>query len=302
MISPIHAAEPEQRFESYAEFYRKSAYAEFQQEHRVGGSFGLTMMRVEQEPIDFIDSPVPDLVFCRGDTPVREILLDCGDGPTSKVHLGGEFTVYPAFSSPRTRVLDPHRITAINMPASTLHGLTQSAGISDVYSSLGPFIGRTFRHTSASRLMDRIWRVLQSPTPTDHLLLDGLTLQFLAEMAGARDLAPLGGARPNDQRIARVIDYIEANLGEQFDIGALAAIACLSPPHFSRVFKATVGEPAWAYVQQRRCVRAKELLAGSRLALVEIAYRCGFSSQAHFTRSLKAHFGVTPGQIRAASK
>ncbi|MEE4537155.1 MAG: AraC family transcriptional regulator, partial [Erythrobacter sp.] len=73
-----------------------------------------------------------------------------------------------------------------------------------------------------------------------------------------------------------------------------------SPAHFSRVFKATVGEPVWAYVQQRRCVRAKELLTGTRLPLVEIAYRCGFSSQAHFTRSLKAHFEATPGQIRSA--
>jgi transcriptional regulator GlxA family with amidase domain len=153
---------------------------------------------------------------------------------------------------------------------------------------------------SASRLMDRMWLLLDARGPVDHLLLDGLTLQFLAEMASARDLVPLGGARPNDRRIARVIDYIEAHVGEQLDIGALAAIACLSPAHFSRVFKATVGEPVWAYVQQRRCVRAKELLTGTRLPLVEIAYRCGFSSQAHFTRSLKAHFEATPGQIRSA--
>lgn len=34
--------------------------------------------------------------------------------------------------------------------------------------------------------------------------------------------------------------------------------------------------------------------------LSEIAYRVGFSDQAHFSRSFKRHFGMTPSEYREA--
>lgn len=257
------------------------------------------MMVVEQEPIDLIDAPVPEIVFCRMGNTGRGLLIDLGDGATEARHEGGEFTVAPALTTPRTRVLDPHQITMLTVPISHLCPSMKRAGVGGDASAFAPFLGRAASAPSASRLLDRMWKVLGSPTGIDHLLFDGLTLQFLAEMAGASDLAPLGGARPEDERVARVIDYIEAHVGDPLDIAELAGIACLSPAHFSRTFKATVGQPVWSYVQQRRCIRAKEMLVETRLPLVEIAYRSGFSSQAHFTRSIKAQFGVTPGQIRS---
>lgn len=63
MTAPQHAAPADRHFESHAEFYRNSAYAEFDQEHRGGGTFGLTMIQAEQEPIDLIDAPLPELVI-----------------------------------------------------------------------------------------------------------------------------------------------------------------------------------------------------------------------------------------------
>ncbi|MEM7668776.1 MAG: AraC family transcriptional regulator [Pseudomonadota bacterium] len=260
------------------------------------------MMKVDQAPIDFIDAAVPEIVFCRASTAGRGILLDIGDGPTEVPHVGGEFTVTPALTTPRTRVLDQHVITMLTLPTNKLCPSMIHSGLSGDASVFSRFLGRMGYAPLASRLMDRMWEVLQSPGCIDQLLFDGLTLQFLAEMAGATDLQPLGGARPEDGRIARVIDYVEAHFGDSLDISTLAGVACLSPAHFSRVFKETVGTPVWAYVQERRCVRAKEILLGTSLPLIEVAFRCGFSSQAHFTRAISKHFGATPGHIRDASR
>ncbi len=303
MSVPQHAADPDRAFSTYAEFYLESAYSAFPQDHRAGGSFGVSIVNVDQGPIDFIDSAVPEIVFCRGNNALKEVLIDCGDGLTINEKSPTGFTVYPANTAIRTRVNHRHSIMALTLPVTSLTEEMQSAGITPDGSNFGHWIGRVrAAPISTSRLMDRMWQVLQDPLQANHLLLDGLTLQLLAELSGAGNLAPLGGARPEDERIARVIDYIEAHYGESLTIADLAAISCLSSGHFSRTFKATVGEPVWNYVTRRRCERAKELLRMANVSIAEVAYRCGFANQGHLTRCFKEAFGVTPAFARRSDR
>ncbi len=303
MSVPQHAADPDQSFSTYADFYLGSAYSAFPQDHRAGGSFGVSIVKVNQGPIDFIDSPVPEIVFCRGDNALKDVLIDSGDGLKINEKSSTGFTIYPANTVFRTRVNHPHSIMSMALPVTSLTEEMESAGITPDGSNFGHWIGRVrAAPISTSRLMDRMWQVLQDPLQANHLLLDGLTLQLLAELSGAGSLAPLGGARPEDERITRVIDYIEAHYGEALTIADLAAIACLSPGHFSRTFKATVGEPVWTYVTRRRCERAKEMLLTTRISIAEVAYRCGFANQGHLTRCFKEAFGVTPAFARRSDR
>ncbi|RMB02007.1 AraC family transcriptional regulator [Eilatimonas milleporae] len=101
-----------------------------------------------------------------------------------------------------------------------------------------------------------------------------------------------------DPRIARVLDYIEVHFGEGLTVAELADVACLSPGHFSRLFKASIGDAVWTYVQSRRCERAKEMLLTTQSTLSDIAYACGFAHQGHFTQCFRKQFDVTPGQVR----
>ena len=101
-----------------------------------------------------------------------------------------------------------------------------------------------------------------------------------------------------DPRMARTIDYIEAHLGEALNVGEIAAVAAMSPSHFARAFRATTGEPVWAFVQRRRCERARALLATTRLPIAEVAFQTGFAGQAHLTTSLRRRYGATPGDLR----
>ena len=147
--------------------------------------------------------------------------------------------------------------------------------------------------------MDAMWRLSNQPGPAASLFLDGATLQFLALAADAEEaLSPLAPERPEDARIARTIDYVEAHLGEALTIAELAGVACLSPSHLSRTFKATIGEPVWTWLMGRRCERAKVMLSTTTLPIAEIAYRCGFAHQAHLTRCFRARFGTTPAAVR----
>ena len=112
-------------------------------------------------------------------------------------------------------------------------------------------------------------------------------------------LPPVRGAL-DARRLERVMEFIDAHISEDLTIDTLADEVYLSPFHFARAFKAATGSAPHRYITDRRIERAKALIAEGRLPLADIAYICGFSSQAHLTRWFKRIVGATPGAYRAA--
>ena len=100
------------------------------------------------------------------------------------------------------------------------------------------------------------------------------------------------------RRLARVLDYIEANLEGDLTVERLASIACLSRFHFARAFKAAIGQSPHRYISGKRLARAKTLLVRGDQSLVDIALALNFSCQANFTRAFRQVTGQTPGQYR----
>ncbi len=95
-------------------------------------------------------------------------------------------------------------------------------------------------------------------------------------------------------QIARIKSMIEEQLGERLLIGELATAVRLSPSHFARSFKRSVGCSPHHYMLKRRIERAKEQMRSSGVPLAQIALACGFSDQSHFTRCFKRCEGETP--------
>ncbi len=99
-------------------------------------------------------------------------------------------------------------------------------------------------------------------------------------------------------RLARVIDYIESHLADDLTLDELAGIAFLSSFHFSRMFKASMGESVHRFVLRRRIAQSKRLLLQKRRTLPEIAAVVGFHGQSQFTRTFRRLVGVPPGAWR----
>jgi AraC family transcriptional regulator len=120
---------------------------------------------------------------------------------------------------------------------------------------------------------------------------------FRAYGAKARRPRPItGGLTPAQLR--RVIDHIEAQLGDDLGLAQLAALAGMSTHHFGQAFKLSTGVPPHRYVVGRRVHRAKELLLGSDRSIAEIAIAVGFSSQSHMTLNFRKLFGSTPARYQ----
>ncbi len=100
------------------------------------------------------------------------------------------------------------------------------------------------------------------------------------------------------RRLARVIDYIECHLADDLTLDELARIVYLSSFHFSRMFKASMGESVHKFVLRRRIAQSKRLLGQKRRTLPEIAAAVGFRSQSQFTKTFRRLVGLPPGAWR----
>lgn len=100
------------------------------------------------------------------------------------------------------------------------------------------------------------------------------------------------------QHYKRVLDHVAEHFGQEITIEDMAAQAALSPFHFARLFKQTIGETPYQFVMDYRVEQAKKMLADLSRPMIDIALACGFSDQAHFSRVFKQLAGKTPKDWR----
>ena len=57
-------------------------------------------------------------------------------------------------------------------------------------------------------------------------------------------------------------------------------------------------EEVWRILAKIQTRKARELLAGGQLSVSEVAYKSGFSTQAHFSRVFSENMGCSPSEYR----
>ncbi|MBV8487801.1 MAG: helix-turn-helix transcriptional regulator [Planctomycetaceae bacterium] len=123
-------------------------------------------------------------------------------------------------------------------------------------------------------------------------------LHELLQLDGGRrtELPAQGGLADWQRRI--VVRYIEENLAEKISVTKLAELVRLSPYHFARAFKKTLGIPPRRYHMRRRIDRAKMLLASPSLSVTEIADQLGFADTSSFSVAFHNRVGRSPRAYR----
>jgi AraC family transcriptional regulator len=150
----------------------------------------------------------------------------------------------------------------------------------------------------------KLTRQIERGQGADALYVDALGLLL------RRELIRLNGGLPSaepprlgalaDWQARLAAEYVEAHLGEQISLAALASIARLSQHHFARAFKRSFGMPPHRYHTMRRIERAKNLLARRGLSITEIALEVGFGQSSSFTLAFRQLVGRTPSGYRGS--
>jgi AraC-like DNA-binding protein len=131
-------------------------------------------------------------------------------------------------------------------------------------------------------------------------LVAELVLSILEQCGPSLEQAMRMG-KLNDFRIRRALALMRENVGEALDIGNVAGRVGLSRSRFFDLFTACTGLSPKQYLDMLRMELAIGSLARTRQPIAEIAGRCGYSAQSHFTRFFVQQIGVTPGEYRRAA-
>lgn len=113
----------------------------------------------------------------------------------------------------------------------------------------------------------------------------------------SRDLGQPDNKHSAYDRLSKVMDYMQANFGENLRVQTLANLAGLSVAqlerHFRRVFQVTPQQ----LLTKLRIESAMRLLHGED-SIASIGQQCGFADQSAFARQFKATVGMTPRDYR----
>lgn len=185
---------------------------------------------------------------------------------------------------------------AVLLGPSVVHALASSdEAVTLIYLEPDSCPGRRVRTLLASGVADltRAQRLAchaalaARPQAPDEALADCLVPQALGAVA-----------RHHDRRIDAVIVGIDARLDQVVGAAQLAAAAGMSVSHFQHRFRAHTGLAVRPYLRWRRLLQAvRAVTAGS--SLTEAALQAGFADAAHFTRTMRRHFGITPRTLAA---
>ena len=134
-------------------------------------------------------------------------------------------------------------------------------------------------------------------TAREALTIDAVIMTLaegLLEAEGTRTTAKSVDVRA----VQRAREFLDAERDRTVHSPELESITGLTRYELARQFRQTFGTSPHRYHLMRRVDKSRALIDEER-ALADVAQETGFADQAHFTRTFKSAFGVTPGRYRA---
>lgn len=99
-----------------------------------------------------------------------------------------------------------------------------------------------------------------------------------------------------DPRIQAALDFMKQQPDRKAPLAVIAATVGLSEGRLGHLFGEQIGIPIRRYLLWLRLVQAIDLLF-KNVSLTAAAHDAGFADSAHFTRTFRRMFGVTPSEL-----
>lgn len=101
----------------------------------------------------------------------------------------------------------------------------------------------------------------------------------------------------DEQLIQKSLEYLEKNMDNpEYGVEELSRDLGMARMSLYRKLQSITGNTPTDFIRSIRLKRAAQLLQGSRLPIVEVANRVGFSSPSYFSKCFKEMFGMLPKQ------
>ncbi len=148
-------------------------------------------------------------------------------------------------------------------------------------------------------LLKRFMTEADSALPGNRAVLSALGVEICHSLIRAIIKSPASKSRVAERiEVGRAIEHIHANLDQKLSVEGMAAVACLSPSHFARVFRKETGKSPMEYVNVLRLERAKKMLLARDRSVTEISVLCGFGSPSYLSSCFQKEYRITPSKYR----
>ena len=136
------------------------------------------------------------------------------------------------------------------------------------------------------------------------LEMDNLVLEFLRQI-----IATLTNEIPEEglnasmktyhlRTVEHAKEYINENFSRDISLCELASHCCVSPFHFSRIFKKFTAYTPHQYLLNIRLKHGEMLLKNSAALVSDISFLSGFNSVEYFATAFKSRYLMSPSQFR----
>jgi transcriptional regulator GlxA family with amidase domain len=124
---------------------------------------------------------------------------------------------------------------------------------------------------------------------------------FYRRTGGQSQHSALLDIAARSDRVQKALAYARQHLDEPLSNERLAAVACLSPRQFTRVFRGETGRSPAKVVEKLRLEKAKFLLEQGRLPVADVAKEAGFGDRERMRRAFLRGFGQSPLALRKST-
>lgn len=285
---------------SFTEWHREGRHATYVRARKSSGGV-LDLLEVARPAGDMSRPALPDIVLMEDMVGCRRVRGDLGGGRFDV--RCGKGTLAVAAPNFATTVIndESHRLRSLAFPLAQWRAVLDEVADGRFSFDGSGIYGRVFDSSAIRSALRSLWSLCENEGAPSRLLARAAGCEILAELCrwGGTPFAPAkGGLAPWAER--RCLDLMRERLSDDISLDELAAEARLSPFHFARMFKQSLGVPPRVYLTRLRVEKACELLEHTDLPVTQIALEVGYSSNQVLARVFLKHMSSSPSDYRRA--
>ena len=100
-----------------------------------------------------------------------------------------------------------------------------------------------------------------------------------------------------NEKINKVVSYINDNLEEDLTLERLAEVCFISKSYLSHQFKEYTGLTVFQFIIKKRLTVARNMIREG-IPVMEACMRCGFNDYSNFHKAFRKEFGSSPKEFR----
>ena len=226
---------------------------------------------------------------------------DCACEGVRQQRIGSpyEFDMVPGGASGFWEDHLPCDMVSVRLAPSLVASTAEALSLPRDRTDLTPRLGA--RDPLVEHVVRALMAELEAPAPAGRIYADGLAVALTTRLLqNFSAVGAVGRQTLSKPQVRRLVEFVEANLEADLTLEQLSAVAGISVPHLTTLFRRTMGQSVHAYVMERRVQRARALLLARQMTIAEVALETGFAHQSHLARWMRRLLGVTPSDILRA--